>query len=783
MRSWARRAPALLAVLVVGAIATACSDDPNDAAPPTTLAPATTTTTTAPATTPAPSAVEVAPGFVIGFLAPGAGLLGDLATAQSTALTLALDDINAAGGVLGQPVGSVTVPEPPGGTAVEGIDGLVAAGADVVLGPVSSDSAAVAIPAVADRGLVACSASATAPELTANATGVPSFFRMALTDDLLVAHTADELAAYRDGLDPPPAAPLRVTVLAREDDYGTAVGNGLSSELGARGFDTTVIHYHPRTVIFTDTAAEVSASTPDLVVVAAYDEAPLLLNALLQAGVAARQIVGLDGLLVPRLAEQTTPSEPARLDGITIIGTTGDRAFVQRLAAQPGLQQIVYGAQAYDCAVTLALAATAAGTTDPIALRAQVRAVTEGGRTCSSYGDCVRLLGAGEDIDYDGPTGRIALDERGDVTAVRFTVASFEGGQLVERRSTDVDFSELRRQEAFVAAMVTTRIQQALRALGYYDGEITGTMDEATREAIRALQRDLGVPETGEYDEATDAALRARLGTAATSLDAAVRELQQLLTDLGYYTGPIDGRFSTATADAVRALQRDLGVPETGLIDVATLQAIYARGGARATPPTSEVPTTPAATVPPATAPPTTVAPTTPPPTPGLPAVTEVPAPPAPTTAAPATEAPTTTAPVEKAPPDLFDVLAADPRFSTFTSLLLAAGYDEDLAELGPLTVFAPVNGAFDAVPADTRAQLQADPSALAYHVVPELVRSADLQPGASLQTAYGADLAVGPGPTVGGANVVIPDVVAANGIVHGIDAVLVPPPPDDEGG
>ena len=169
--------------------------------------------------------------------------------------------------------------------------------------------------------------------------------------------------------------------------------------------------------------------------------------------------------------------------------------------------------------------------------------------------------------------------------------------------ATDVDLVAQRQQEIFDSAVFVTQLQLALKALGYYEGDITGVYDEATTAAVAALQRNLGLPETGEFDEATDAALRERLGGRLDAFTASVTELQQALTERGYYTGPIDGRYSAELVAAIKAFQRDLGVPETGVIDVATLQAIYARGVASGTA-TRPPPRRPR----PSTAPPTTAA-------------------------------------------------------------------------------------------------------------------------------------------------------------------------------
>ena len=236
--------------------------------------------------------------------------------------------------------------------------------------------------------------------------------------------------------------------------------------------------------------------------------------------------------------------------------------------------------------------------------------------------------------------------------------------------------------------MFTARLQQALKLLGYYDGDITGIYDDATRAAVAALQRDLGLPETGEYDEATDAALRERLGSASGTLGTSIAEIQQILTDLGFYSGPIDGRYSTETIAAIRAFQTELGVPATGIIDVPTIQAIHARGVEQGvtsvtTTTTTVPPTTTTTTKPPATEPPATDVPTVPP--------TE-----APPTAAPPTEPPTTpTTPATT----LYDVLSGNKDYSTFIEIVNAAGYNADIENPSPLTVFAPNNVAFAAIP------------------------------------------------------------------------------------
>ena len=123
----------IAAFTVVAALAAgACSGDDDSATTtaPTTAAPDTTAgpDTTAPPTTEAPPVAATA--FTLGYVEPAAGLLGDLATAQRRGMEDALNDINAAGGVLGGSVAMTTITEPRSGDVARVVTDAVAAGAN-----------------------------------------------------------------------------------------------------------------------------------------------------------------------------------------------------------------------------------------------------------------------------------------------------------------------------------------------------------------------------------------------------------------------------------------------------------------------------------------------------------------------------------------------------------------------------------------------------------------------------------------------------------------------------
>jgi uncharacterized surface protein with fasciclin (FAS1) repeats len=134
------------------------------------------------------------------------------------------------------------------------------------------------------------------------------------------------------------------------------------------------------------------------------------------------------------------------------------------------------------------------------------------------------------------------------------------------------------------------------------------------------------------------------------------------------------------------------------------------------------------------------------------------------------------------APAPLADTLARQPQLSTFNRLVAQAGLADELRGAGPLTVFAPSDEAFKAVPAKTMEALAADPAQLKavlnYHIIDGRMAASDVRIGGA-KTHQGANLALakaGDIATVDDAVVQQADIVAANGVAHVIDRVLMPP-------
>lgn len=131
---------------------------------------------------------------------------------------------------------------------------------------------------------------------------------------------------------------------------------------------------------------------------------------------------------------------------------------------------------------------------------------------------------------------------------------------------------------------------------------------------------------------------------------------------------------------------------------------------------------------------------------------------------------------------DIVDTAIDAGSFTTLVDLVVAADLTDALRGDGPLTVFAPTDDAFAAVPQDVLDALAADPALLTqvllYHVVAGDVRAADVVTLTSAETLQGESIAIDASDGVvldGAANVVQTDVLATNGVIHVIDAVLVP--------
>lgn len=367
--------------------------------------------------------------LVIGRILPETGLLSTLSPAMVVAVDLAVEDIKAAGGnVRLLTADSQTDPD----VAPEAVNRLLGEGAHVIVGASASGVSQSFIQTLYDAQIPQCSPSNTSPSFSTQENAA-FYFRTVPPDQAVSLILAQIVAA--DGA-------TNVAIPARADDWGNNLSRLMKDRLAALGVNAEVFAYDDDATSFDPTVAAVEGMGPDAVVLVTFAEGAQIIRGLLEAGVPPTAMYATDGTYDLNLPEMVDPNNPNVVDGMVMTAAGGSSEFSERLV---GLTDgnVLYGGQAYDCVMIMALAARAAGSHDGPAIIEQVGKVTSGGQKCREYGECAGFIDAGVDIDYEGVSGPLELDEVGDPTFGRYVIARFIDGSLAVVDSQDVDLTTL----------------------------------------------------------------------------------------------------------------------------------------------------------------------------------------------------------------------------------------------------------------------------------------------------------------------------------------------------
>jgi ABC-type branched-subunit amino acid transport system substrate-binding protein len=411
-RRWLRPAAALLSLSLLTA---ACGDDDDDASGDG----ATSTTEGRP-----PLQGD---GLRIGVLFPESGSLSGIVGALRTPVDLALEEINAAGGVLGEEVvlGAADDGSDDTNLATAGFETLVESdGVHVLLGPAGSPLTKALMDRIKDADIVACSGSNTTADLATLDDG-GHYFGFAPNDDLQGPALAEVIAD--DGHE-------SVGILARNDAYGTGFANAVEASLEEAGVEVVLNQpYDPAnaTGYRSDVQALVDAD-PDAAVVIGYgdDGAGMIKEMIgLNVGPADLPIYTGDGMKDSKLFQKVDQANPAAIAGIKGTAPAASPAGVDHpfaaAYAETG-EQTIFSAYYYDCTMVMALAAHKAGSLDAAAIGAAVFDVAMAGTPCKTFAECKALLDEGEDIDYEGASGSLDLSDRGHVTRGAYDVWQYD---------------------------------------------------------------------------------------------------------------------------------------------------------------------------------------------------------------------------------------------------------------------------------------------------------------------------------------------------------------------
>jgi len=403
-----RRGLGKIAMVALAAVALplACTDD-DDAASTSVTSPSTTTTE------PARNEDDF---LTIGQLLPASGEGASIGQGMSEAVARAVEEINAAGGVLGRPVQLVTADEgSDASSATEGIDALLEMGVDAVVGPASSTVALATLGDLLSAGVLTCSPTATSLALDT----FPSsqlFFRTAPSDSLQAEAIAK--LAQQTGV-------FTVAVAFLDDRYGHPFADATIDALEERALDVVLpVPFSSTDESLLDQATQLADSEAELVVVIADGEHGLdMLEAMGEVvgrfpDVEQAEIIVNDSIRRPPSA-QLVQALPAtireRIRGVSPMATP------QFEAEPPG----PFATNAYDCVNLIALSALQAGTDNPAQMATRMTEVAARGQPCRDFATCSELLAAARNIDYDGPSNTLQLGADGDPERARFDLFGF----------------------------------------------------------------------------------------------------------------------------------------------------------------------------------------------------------------------------------------------------------------------------------------------------------------------------------------------------------------------
>ena len=357
----------------------------------------------------------------IGTILPVTGSLAFLGPPEVAASGFAVEDINAAGGVLGNQVvinqgdsGDATTD-----TANTEVDRLLAAGAQVIIGAASSGVSLTVIDKITSAGVVQFSPANTSPTLTTyDDKGL--YFRTA-PSDLLQGRVLANLVIEEGS--------TSAAVLYRNDAYGVGLAEAFKADFEAAGGTVPeFIEYAEGTEAFDAEVDKVVAANPDAILIVGFAETGPILNTMHERGVGptAKKVYGVDGNIAGLDKLVSDVSILAGMKGTTPsvdLTTIGD--FVARLDAA-GVDGVYdYGAETYDAIVISALAAEIAGCADGVSIGAQINGVTKDGEKCTDFASCLSLVQAGTDIDYDGLGGPYEFVDAGEPAAASFRIISY----------------------------------------------------------------------------------------------------------------------------------------------------------------------------------------------------------------------------------------------------------------------------------------------------------------------------------------------------------------------
>lgn len=380
-----------------------------------------------PLPTPTPTASESVGATGDGVLRIGTlfSMRGDVASSGAgmvAAVEVAVRDVNAAGGVLGQPVEAIY--RNAGSADGTGLDaafaGLVARGVDVVIGPTNVALTERLLPLAADAGVVVMAPS------TSISTSSDSVFSLTASAEQQAAAIVGAIAD--EGIE-------SVAIITTGDTQGLAFERAARAALESREVRLAGVEQLDAATNPARLAFSVAGAKPDAIILASSAslsaQHPAVLTALAGRGIQGDQL----WMTAPALADYSSTVGPGLLEGARGVregASTTDELLARLRQSDPALVNAPFAAETYDAVILVALAAELAGDDSGHRLAPYVREAASGGIVCSSFGECMAVLATEPQSDYQGLSGPVTFTDQSAVADGALTVYRYSAENRAE---------------------------------------------------------------------------------------------------------------------------------------------------------------------------------------------------------------------------------------------------------------------------------------------------------------------------------------------------------------
>jgi len=361
--------------------------------------------------------------LTFGGVLPETGNLAFVGPAADAAAKIAIQDINAEGGVLGNDVAWESGDSGSDGeTANQTVDGLLGSGSDVIVGAASSEISLTIVNKVTASNVVQISPFDSSSVFTSlDDNGL--YFNTSASDVKQGEALANLMVA-----DEATTAAFLVRGGVGETSFNQFARAQYEAKLGCVIYEAM---YDPLVESFDAEIAAIAEADPDAIVVAGFGETAPIVRSLSEAGLGPKDklVYGIGPNLVGGIGGDDASSLAGMRGvrpGVDVAESLAD--FKTQLdKASPGLVDYAYSADPYDAIIVAALASVVAETTDDGgAIGAQIIGVTTGGEKCSDFATCVALAQDGTDLDYEGLSGSLDFTTAGEASEAPVSIVEFD---------------------------------------------------------------------------------------------------------------------------------------------------------------------------------------------------------------------------------------------------------------------------------------------------------------------------------------------------------------------